>query len=97
MCLLHCFLAVYSLYLQTILALAQRQSKTPVIQVHLVETSLALRGIQSERLSGAPAQLQWYDSIDHIMPSNNSFTMLVAHEFFDALPVHVLRVSGQIF
>lgn len=58
-----------------------------------METSLFLREIQRRRLSRAPASVQWHESIDHITPSNDSFTMLVAHEFFDALPVHVFRVS----
>ncbi|KAE9405175.1 DUF185-domain-containing protein [Gymnopus androsaceus JB14] len=67
-------------------SLINRLPQKPAIEVHLVETSLSLRQIQSKRLSGLTAQPQWYDSIDHILPSDDSFTMLVAHEFFDALP-----------
>ncbi|KAJ3844798.1 S-adenosyl-L-methionine-dependent methyltransferase [Lentinula raphanica] len=65
------------------------------IQVDLVETSVALREIQRERLSGVAASIEWYESIDHLTPSDDSFTMLVAHEFFDALPVHVFRKTDQ--
>ncbi|KIK55182.1 hypothetical protein GYMLUDRAFT_248977 [Collybiopsis luxurians FD-317 M1] len=79
--------------LRTITALNGKLSEKekPSIQVELVETSLALRKIQSEKLDGFPATVEWRDSIDHVPPSTDSFTMLVAHEFFDALPIHVFR------
>ncbi|KAJ4477330.1 S-adenosyl-L-methionine-dependent methyltransferase [Lentinula aciculospora] len=75
--------------------ITNKASQAVTIQVHLVETSLALRAIQSQRLSGAPASVQWHDSVDHINPSNDSYTMLVAHEFFDALPIHVFRKTEE--
>ncbi|KAJ3781358.1 S-adenosyl-L-methionine-dependent methyltransferase [Lentinula aff. detonsa] len=81
--------------LRVITAITKKSSQPVTIQVDLVETSLSLREIQRERLNGAPASIQWYDSIDHITPSNDSFTMLVAHEFFDALPIHVFRKTDE--
>jgi NADH dehydrogenase [ubiquinone] 1 alpha subcomplex assembly factor 7 len=64
--------------------------------IHLVETSPAMRALQKEKLHSsvkeAGCQLHWHDSIDAIPPSD-AFPMVVAHEFFDALPVHMLRVS----
>ena len=37
-------------------------------------------------------QVHWHTSIGKIPPSSTEYTMLVAHEFFDALPIHVLQV-----
>ncbi|MBN9582977.1 MAG: SAM-dependent methyltransferase [Afipia sp.] len=54
------------------------------IRVHLVETSPALRRKQSDRLADYP-DVQWHDSIDDI-PEGPS--IILANEFFDALPVH---------
>ncbi len=36
--------------------------------------------------------LRWHDSIDDLRPNANKFTLLLAHEFFDALPFHLLQV-----
>jgi len=49
-------------------------------EVHLVETSAALRQAQGERVSGA----NWHDRIEELPPAP---LLLVANEFFDALPV----------
>jgi len=63
--------------------------------IHLVETSPAMRALQNEKLhpsvAKAGCQLHWHDSVDDITPSDQ-FSLVVAHEFFDALPVHVLQV-----
>lgn len=63
--------------------------------VHLVETSEALRSIQATKLRGAsqvsPPKLHWYNHLDEIPRNPSEYTMLVAHEFFDALPIHVLQ------
>ena len=48
--------------------------------VHLVETSAALRQAQGERLEGAV----WHDRIENLPPAP---LLLAANEFFDALPV----------
>ncbi len=49
--------------------------------IHLVETSPVLRAAQRERLPGA----SWHDTID-TLPADRPM-LLVANEFFDALPV----------
>ncbi|KAH6913130.1 S-adenosyl-L-methionine-dependent methyltransferase [Coprinopsis sp. MPI-PUGE-AT-0042] len=74
--------------------------------VHLVETSKALRGVQSSKLGCEPAgggeesystlpggkvRVEWHDSLTEIERREDVYTMLVAHEFFDALPVHVVQ------
>ena len=53
-------------------------------RLHLVETSPRLRAIQAETLSTAPIEMHWHDRLDDV-PAG--FTLTVANEFFDALPV----------
>lgn len=83
------------MWLQT-LTLPQVVAKfsNKIEDIHLVETSPAMRNLQKEKLhlvAKAGCQLHWHDSINDITPSNH-FSLVVAHEFFDALPVHVLQV-----
>ncbi len=56
-------------------------------QVHLVETSPALRALQSRAVPGA----QWHDSVD-TLPDGP--LLLIANEFFDALPVRQFVREG---
>ena len=37
-------------------------------------------------------QVHWHNTIKELLPSSTEYTMLVAHEFFDALPIRVLQV-----
>ncbi|TFK74089.1 DUF185-domain-containing protein, partial [Pluteus cervinus] len=73
--------------------------KSHLTQVHLVETSLTMRALQQERLAPRSTamgfRLDWYDSIYDIKDSPDEYTMLIAHEFFDALPIHLLQKSQQ--
>ncbi|KAG5650323.1 hypothetical protein H0H81_012620 [Sphagnurus paluster] len=63
-------------------------------EIHLVETSKALREIQIEKLAPFRGQtgcaVEWHDDLDYI-PSSPAFTMVVAHEFFDALPFYLIQ------
>jgi NADH dehydrogenase [ubiquinone] 1 alpha subcomplex assembly factor 7 len=52
--------------------------------LHLVETSPRLRALQAETLAAAPVAVHWHDRLDDV-PAG--FTLTVANEFFDALPV----------
>ena len=52
--------------------------------VHLVETSPALRQGQQATLASSGASLAWHDSLEDVPPGP---LLLVANEFFDALPV----------
>lgn len=54
------------------------------LEVHLVETSAGLRQVQRETLKDCPPPLRWHAAIDDVpaMPA-----VIVANEFFDALPV----------
>ena len=62
------------------------------INVHLVETSPAMRAMQQEKLERSNIEVHWHNSIYEITFSPSEYTMLVAHEFFDALPIHILKV-----
>jgi SAM-dependent MidA family methyltransferase len=62
-------------------AMAQAGFRPPV---HLVETSPVLRTAQAERLPDA----RWHDSVD-TLPADRPL-IVVANEFFDALPVRQL-------
>jgi NADH dehydrogenase [ubiquinone] 1 alpha subcomplex assembly factor 7 len=53
-------------------------------QVHLVETSPALRKKQAELMSGPHTNVTWHDDVS-TLPDMPLF--LVANEFFDALPI----------
>lgn len=53
-------------------------------EMHLVETSPALRRKQEQALDGSPAPVAWHDRLEDV-PAGPS--ILIANEFFDALPV----------
>jgi NADH dehydrogenase [ubiquinone] 1 alpha subcomplex assembly factor 7 len=57
--------------------------------MHLVETSPALRAVQAERLPGAI----FHDDIS-TLPEEGAL-LIVANEFFDALPIHQLVRGGK--
>ena len=57
-------------------------------QVHLVETSAHLRKLQAQ----AVPQAQWHDSIDSLPEGP---LLLVANEFFDALPIRQFQRDGS--
>lgn len=85
--------------------------RTALKEVYLVETSQAMRTLQRETLErqkiGLPTGgatngiegVQWFDSLEDI--SRNSkidsdvFTVLVAHEFFDALPIYLIEACSS--
>lgn len=67
--------------------------------IHLVESSATMRALQEGKLRKASQecnfQIMWHDAIEEIEPEEDVFTMLVAHEFFDALPVNVIERTQQ--
>jgi NADH dehydrogenase [ubiquinone] 1 alpha subcomplex assembly factor 7 len=60
--------------------------------VHLVETSPSLRQRQQAALASSGFPLQWHDRIEDV-PSGP--TLLVANEFFDALPVRQFMATER--
>jgi len=67
--------------------------------VHLVETSPNMRQRQDEKLSPLASKhewdVQWHTSIEEIPHDPSRFTLLVAHEFFDALPFNLIQKTQQ--
>ncbi|KAG6837390.1 hypothetical protein H0H93_010549 [Arthromyces matolae] len=63
-------------------------------EINLVEASPAMRSIQEDKLrvfaDSTGCELIWHDTLSSIKPSND-FTMIVAHEFFDALPFYSIQ------
>ena len=67
------------------------------VSLHLIEVSDHLKKMQEEatievRKKGLP--VHWYKSIDEI-DLKNGFNAFVAHEFFDALPIHKFQRDAK--
>ena len=62
------------------------------MQLHLVETSLALRAVQRGRLAGRDAH--WHDRVDQL-PDDRPL-IIIANEFFDALPIRQRRGGREL-
>ena len=58
--------------------------------LHLVETGDRLRDVQCQRLAGTPAA--WHLSLESVPPGP---LLLIANEFFDALPVHQYEMTAD--
>jgi len=75
-------------------------TRASVKHVHLVESSPSLRAVQEKKLEAwdgkSGLKLHWHDTIENVPTPDGVYTMLVAHEFFDALPFHLIEVSLPI-
>ena len=60
------------------------------LTIHLVEASASLRSQQKQLLHQARTifPVYWYEKLDEIVIDPSSLLLLVANEFFDALPIH---------
>lgn len=58
--------------------------------VHMVETSPVLAGMQRQALAGHP--VQWHRSLEEVPDGP---TLLIANEFFDALPIRQFQRTAQ--
>ncbi|CAG0913685.1 unnamed protein product [Notodromas monacha] len=66
------------------------------VTLHLVEVSPRLRAVQKQALeSCAVSDVEWHSRFDTV--PTGRFTLWLAHEFFDALPVHVLKRQGGVW
>jgi SAM-dependent MidA family methyltransferase len=63
------------------------------VVVHMIETSPALQARQKQTLGGIDVPIHWHDSFDDVPEGT---LIVVANEFFDALPVHqaVKQING---
>jgi NADH dehydrogenase [ubiquinone] 1 alpha subcomplex assembly factor 7 len=62
------------------------------LTIHMVETSPALAHAQYVRLRHEHLRIEWLDSLDELPESR---TILVANEFFDALPIKQYVMTGE--
>ncbi|MBW0465937.1 hypothetical protein O181_005652 [Austropuccinia psidii MF-1] len=67
--------------------------------VHLIENSQFMRERQKQklRLDESKQKVFWYDRIEQIPSAVDEWTMIIAHEFFDALPVHIFQKTEMGF
>lgn len=71
-----------------------RPEPETAVSVHLVETNPALRDAQKRTLGTWPGKVSWHETIDDIPEGP---MLLVANEFFDALPVRQFVRRGDRF
>lgn len=61
-----------------------------------METSPSMKAAQEKALQPFAQennwQVYWHDSVDDVPRRADRYTMILAHEFFDALPFHLLEV-----
>ncbi|MBL4838766.1 MAG: SAM-dependent methyltransferase [Kordiimonadaceae bacterium] len=62
-------------------AISPVEGFTAAVNIHFIETSVQLRSLQKERVPNA----KWHDSMVSVP---NGPSLIVANEFFDALPIH---------
>jgi SAM-dependent MidA family methyltransferase len=62
------------------------------ISIHLVETSPVLRRRQQQALAGTEVSISWHDRLDDVPLGP---MLLVANEFFDALPVRQFMATER--
>lgn len=62
------------------------------VRLHLVETSPVLRQAQEHTLANSGASVSWHDSIASLPPGP---ALILANEFFDALPVAQFVCTAQ--
>ncbi|KAB5596096.1 NADH dehydrogenase [ubiquinone] complex I, assembly factor 7 [Ceratobasidium theobromae] len=76
-----------------------KQTRGQIQAVHLVETSNKLREEQKSRLTMRVPEriLCWHDRAEDISKSDDAFTVLVAHELFDAIPIHIIEKTPDGF
>jgi NADH dehydrogenase [ubiquinone] 1 alpha subcomplex assembly factor 7 len=71
------------------------RDRATITSINLVETSPTMRLVQEKRLSQPGRTLLWHNVIQDVKHSPDEYTMLLAHEFFDAMPVHLLKVRQR--
>ena len=59
--------------------------KAAAVQLHLLEKSEQLRAVQQQRIGG---DVNFFDDFAEFTPGNPNPCIVLAHEFFDALPIY---------
>ncbi|KAH7102806.1 DUF185-domain-containing protein [Auriculariales sp. MPI-PUGE-AT-0066] len=69
------------------------RAKDAVSGVDLVESSASLKQAQQQILS-EQQNVRWWKTLEDV-PQTDDFVMVIAHEFFDALPFHIIQRTGD--
>ncbi|KAF7976607.1 hypothetical protein HWV62_6108 [Athelia sp. TMB] len=74
-------------------------ARAALARVHLVDNSAHMQALQRRTLahSGFAERVEWHASLEDVpaVEEGDVYTMLVAHEFFDALPINLLERTEQ--
>jgi len=62
--------------------------------VHLVEVSPIFKNLQQDALSPFPAPVYWHKDMS-TLPEGQGFCLMVANEFWDALPIQQFAKAGE--
>lgn len=72
---------------------------TKDLQINMIEISPHLRQIQQEHMKINNPSLcdkaSWLTNIEEVEDNNEGFTMFIAHEFLDALPIHKFVLDSR--
>lgn len=84
----------------TLMADALRAMKTlpglmNALEVHLVDISPVLRTAQQRTLGSHAAPKRWHASVAEALSNAQGPTVVLANEFFDALPIHQLVMTAH--
>lgn len=78
-------------------------ARAALARVHLVDNSAHMQALQRRTLahSGFAERVEWHASLEDVPAveegeGGDVYTMLVAHEFFDALPINLLEVRAGV-
>lgn len=99
--------------IQDILRVFSQLQSNDLVSIHLVEVSPFLSKYQSQKLCFSSTEVDqpdlpyyrrgemvsgvnvfWYKRIEDVP---NEFSIILAHEFFDALPIHKLQRDGNVW
>lgn len=63
------------------------------IEAALTQAGKKIVSADQESLADDEVRLEWFPLADSVPILHDTWTMVVAHEFFDALPTHIFEVS----
>ncbi|ORY24701.1 S-adenosyl-L-methionine-dependent methyltransferase [Naematelia encephala] len=70
-----------------------------IAAIHLVENSEKMRGLQlaklGKRCEVAGISLEWSNDIHDVPTDFDGYTFVIAHEFFDAMPINIYRKTQE--
>lgn len=72
---------------------ALRALRASPLRVDIVDASPSLRAAQRRALKDTGVTIYWHDAIGDALNAHSSPAVVVAQEFLDALPVHVLHAA----